>query len=77
VHVSGERADCLRRVMLGKGFACGNCGSGSFIIKSVRWSTTSPTALEVASNCASCGTGATTTPLSLEEARRCGIDDPK
>jgi hypothetical protein len=62
--------------MLGKGFACGNCGSGSFIIKSVRWFTMSPTALEVASNCASCGTGGTT-PLSLEEARRCGIDDPK
>ena len=76
MRVSGERAGCVRQVMLGKGFACGNCGSGSFIIKSVRWSTTSPTALEVASNCASCGTG-DTTPLSLEEARRCGFDDPK
>jgi hypothetical protein len=62
--------------MLGKGFACENCGSRSFIIKSVRWSTTSPTALEVASNCASCGMGAMT-PLSLEEAGRCGFDDPK
>jgi hypothetical protein len=59
VHVSGERAGCLRRVMVGKEFACENCGSGSFIIKSVRWSTTSPLALEVASNCASCGTGGT------------------
>jgi hypothetical protein len=76
VHVSGERAGCLRRVMVGKEFACENCGSGSFIIKSVRWSTTSPLAPEVASNCGSCGTGGTT-PLSLEEARRCGIDDPK
>jgi transcription elongation factor Elf1 len=62
--------------MLDKGFACDNCGSGSFIIKSVRWSTTSPTALEVASNCGSCGMGVTT-PLSLQEARRCGIDYPK
>ena len=62
--------------MLGKGFACGNCGSGSFIIKSVRWATMSPTTLEVTSNCASCGMGAMT-PLSLQEARRCGIDDPK
>jgi hypothetical protein len=76
VHVSGERAGCLRRVMVGKEFACENCGSGSFIIKSVRWSTMSPPALAVASNCGSCGTGVTT-PLSLEEARRCGLDDPK
>jgi hypothetical protein len=77
VHVSGERAECVRQVMLGKGFACSNCGSGSFIIKSVWWSTMSPPALEVASNCASCGTGGSTTPLSLKEARRCGFDDPK
>jgi hypothetical protein len=62
---------------VGKGFACENCGSyGSFIIKSVRWATMSPPALEVASTCASCGTVATTPP-SLEEARRCGFDDPK
>jgi hypothetical protein len=76
LRVSGERAGCVRRAMLGRGFACAECGSGSFIIKSARWSTTSPLALEVASSCASCGTGATTS-LSLEEARRCGFDDPK
>ena len=35
-----------------------------------------PSGLEVASNCANFGTGATT-PLSLGGARRCGFDDPK
>jgi hypothetical protein len=76
VRVSGERAGCVRRVMLGRGFACDNCGSVSFIVKGARWSTTSPPTLQVASSCASCGTGATI-QLSLEEARRCGFDDPK
>jgi len=76
MYVSGERAGCVRRVMLDRGFACADCGSESFIIKGARWSTTSPKELEVASNCASCGTGSTT-PLSLEKARRCGFDDPK
>jgi len=61
--------------MLVRGYACADCDSGAIIIKSARWSTTSPPALEVAANCASCGTGATT-PLSLEEARRCGFDAP-
>jgi len=75
MHVSGERAGCVRRVMLGRGFACADCDSESFIIKGARWSTTSLPALEVASSCASCATGATT-PVSLEEARRCGFDDP-
>ena len=74
MYVSGERAGCLRRVILGREFACNNCGSGSFIIKSAQWSMTSPPALEVASKCANCGTGLTT-PLSLQEARRCGFDD--
>ena len=47
MRVTRERAGCLRRVMVGKGFACENCGSyGSFIIKSVRWATMSPPALE-------------------------------
>ena len=63
-------------MLLDRGFACADCGSESFIIKGARWSTTSPQALEVASNCASCGTVATT-PLSLEKARRCGFDEPK
>jgi hypothetical protein len=76
VRLSGERAGCLRRVMLGRGFACADCGSGTFIIKGTLWSTTSPPKLEVASSCAGCGTGATTL-LSSEEARRCGFDDPK
>jgi len=76
MYVSGERAGCLRRLLLGRGVACNNCGSvESFIIKSTRWSTTSPLALEVASNCANCGAG-TTTPLSLQEARRCGFEYP-
>jgi hypothetical protein len=66
----------LRRVMMGRGIACANCGStGAFIIKGARWSTTKPPELEVASNCAGCGTGATT-PVSLDVARRCGFDDP-
>ena len=82
MRVSGERAGCVRarcvrRAMLGGGFACDNCGSvGAFIVKGARWSTTSPPALEVASSCAGCGTGATT-PLSLLEAGRCGFDAPK
>ncbi len=63
-------------MMLSRHFACAECGSGTFIIKGARWSATNPPALEVASSCASCGAGATT-PLSLEEARRCGFDDPK
>jgi len=62
--------------MLGRGFACTNCGSyGSFMIKGARWSATSPPALEVASSCANCGTEDTTL-VSLQEARRCGFDDP-
>jgi hypothetical protein len=62
--------------MLDRGFACADCGTvGTFIIKGAWWSATSPPALEVASSCANCGTGATT-PVSLQEARRCGFDDP-
>jgi hypothetical protein len=66
----------LRRVILGRGVSCNGCGcSRSFIIESAQWSMTSPPALDIASNCANCGTGVTT-PLSLQEARRCGFDDP-
>jgi hypothetical protein len=36
---------------------------------------TSPPRLDVASKCGNCGTGATTS-LSLQEARRCGFEDP-
>jgi hypothetical protein len=75
MYVSGERAWCLRRLIMGRGVACNDCGSRSFIIKSAQWSMTSPPELEVASNCANCGTGVTT-PLSLQEARRCDFDDP-
>ena len=75
MYVSGERAGCLRRVMLGIGFACNNCSSGSFIIKSAQWSMTSPPALELVLNCANCGTGATT-QRSVQEARRCGFEEP-
>ena len=62
-------------MMLGRGVACDDCGSTAFIINGARWSPANPPVLEVASNCANCGTG-DTTPLSLQEARRCGFDDP-
>jgi hypothetical protein len=75
MYVSGERAWCLRRLILGRGVACNECGSESFIIQSAQWSMTSPPTLDVASTCANRGTGATA-PLSLQEARRCGFDDP-
>jgi hypothetical protein len=75
VRVSGERAGCVRRVMLGRGFACDNCGSVSFIVKGARWPATGPPALEVAWSCANC-TMVSTTPVSLQEAGRCGFDDP-
>ena len=75
MYVSGERAWRLRRLILGRGVACNECGSGAFIIKSAQWSMTSPPELEVASKCANCDTGVRT-PLSLQEARRCGFDDP-
>ena len=75
MYVSGERAWCLHQLIMGRGVSCNDCGSGSFIIKSAQWSMTSPPRLDVASNCGICGTGATT-PLSLQEARRCGFDDP-
>jgi uncharacterized Zn finger protein len=75
MYVSGERASCLRQLILAKEFACHNCGSGSFIIKGVQWTMTSPPTLDVDLNCANCG-AVTTIPLSLEEARRCGFDDP-
>jgi hypothetical protein len=76
VCVSGERAWCLRRVILGEGDCCNECGSsGFFIIESAQWTMTSPPRLEVASKRVNCGTGATTS-LSLQEAGRCGFDDP-
>lgn len=72
---SPENEQGVRQLMLPRGGACHNCGSsGSFIIKSARWSTMSPPTLDVASNCANYGKVATT-PLSLEEARRCGFED--
>ena len=75
MYASGERAWCLLRVILQKEFACHNCGSGSFIIKSAQWSMANPPALDVDLSCATCGTGATV-PLTLQEARRCGFDEP-
>jgi hypothetical protein len=36
---------------------------------------TSRPALEVASKCGNCGTGARTS-LSLQQAERCGLEDP-
>ena len=61
----GERAWCLRQLILQKELACRNCGSGSFIIKGVQWRMINPPALDVDLNCASCGTGDTIS-LSLE-----------
>ena len=75
MYVSGERAWSLRQLILQKELACRNCGSGSFIIKGVQWRMINPPALDVDLNCASCGTGDTIS-LSLEEARRCGFEDP-
>ena len=75
MYPSGERAWCLRRVMMQKGYACHNCGSESFIIRGARWSTKGYPALEVDLRCANCGAGATVS-LSLEEARRCGFEEP-
>jgi DNA-directed RNA polymerase subunit RPC12/RpoP len=75
MYPSGERAECLRRVTMQKGHACPNCGSGAFIVRGAQWATTSPPALEVDVRCANCGTEATVS-LSLQEARRCGFDEP-
>jgi hypothetical protein len=75
MYVSGERAWCLRQLILGRGVSSNNCSCGCFIIKSAQWSMRSPPTLDVASKIANCGTGATT-QLSLQEARRCGFDDP-
>jgi hypothetical protein len=75
MYVSAQRAWCLRQLILQKEFACHNCGSGSFIIKGAQWPLISPPALEVDLTCANCGAVATVA-LSLEEARRCGFDDP-
>jgi hypothetical protein len=75
MYVSGERAWCLHEVILQKGFACHSCGSVSFIVRSAQWAMRGSLALEVDLICASCGTRATVA-LSLQEARRCGFDDP-
>ena len=75
MYVFGERARCLREVILQKGFACHNCGSVSFIVRGAQWATIESPALDVDLICASCGTRATVS-LSLQEARRCGFDDP-
>jgi len=75
MYISGERARCLREVILQKGFACHNCGSVSFIVRGAQWATTGSPALDVDLRCANCGTKATVS-LSSEEARRCGFDDP-
>ena len=58
-----------------KGHACQSCGSESFIISGAHWFTKGSPALEVDLRCASCGARVTGS-LSLEEARRCGFDDP-
>jgi uncharacterized Zn finger protein len=62
-------------VIMQKGYACQSCGSASFIIRGAQWSTMGSPALEVDLRCASCGAGDTVS-LSVEEARRCGFDEP-
>ena len=62
-------------MIMQKGHACHNCGLESFILRDARWSTQGPPALEVDVRCANCGT-TDTASLSVEEARRCGFDDP-
>ena len=52
MYPSGERAWCLRRVIVQKGHACRNCGSQSFIIRGAHWSTKGSPALEVDLRCA-------------------------
>ena len=75
MYVSGQQASCLRQLILQKEFACHSCGSGSFIVRDAQWATMGSPALDVDLRCASCGTRATVA-LSLQEARRCGFDDP-
>jgi hypothetical protein len=58
MYISGERAWCLRRVILGRGVCCNKCAcSGSIIVKSAQWSMRSPLTLDVSSKCGNCGTG--------------------
>jgi uncharacterized Zn finger protein len=75
MYPSGERANCLRQVIRQKRFACDSCGSASFIIRGVRWSTMELPTLDVDLRCANCGE-TVSVALSLVEARRCGFDEP-
>ena len=75
MYPSGERAQCLRQVILQKRFACHTCGSASFIIRDARFSTTESPTLDVGLRCANCAT-TDIVSLSLVEARRCGFDEP-
>ena len=75
MYPSGERAQCLRQVILQKRFACHTCGSAAFIIRDARWSKMESPTLDVDLRCANCCT-TDTVALSLVEARRCGFDDP-
>ena len=75
MYPSGERAQCLRQVILQKRFACHTCGSASIIIRDARWSEMESPMLEVSLRCANCGT-TDSVSLSVVEARRCGFADP-
>ena len=75
MYPSGERAQCLRQVILQKRFACHTCGSASFIIRDARFSTVESPTLDVGLRCANCAT-TDTVALSVVEARRCGFDEP-
>ena len=80
MYPSGERAQCLRQVIVQKRFYCHSCGSASFIIRNARWSKMESSKmdsppLEVELRCANCGT-TDTVSLSVVEARRCGFEEP-
>jgi RNase P subunit RPR2 len=75
MYPSGERAQCLRQVILQKRFYCHSCGSASFIIRNARFSTMESPTLEVGLRCANCGT-TDSVSLSVVEARRCGFEEP-
>jgi hypothetical protein len=66
---------CLRQVIVQKGHACHDCGAVSFIARGARWSAAGAPTLDIALTCAMCSAGSTV-PLSREEARRCGFEDP-
>ncbi len=73
MRVCGERAGCLRPVMLSRGRPRELRLLGVLHHQGRPVTTTGPPELEVASSCTGCGTGATAS-VSLEEVGCCGFD---